>query len=141
MLMIPLCTSRLPLTEDPPYRIYKTPDWRRQNAQLRILLSFPIGAEGTWYPSMPQKLSGGVGRVMDCHSPRQDNASSNPHVTTDFLVAASGPSLPTCCPEDHPSTRTLEEPVQESRMSSGGQHEPSITGATMSGQGGVPCYW
>ncbi len=32
MLMTPLCTFRLPLTEDPPYRTYKTPDWRRQNA-------------------------------------------------------------------------------------------------------------
>ncbi len=32
MLITPLCTLRLPLTEDPPYWNYKTPDWRRQNA-------------------------------------------------------------------------------------------------------------
>ncbi len=32
ILMTPLCTFRLHLTENPPYRTYKTPDWRLQNA-------------------------------------------------------------------------------------------------------------
>ncbi len=34
---------------------------------------------------------GGVGSVMDCHSPRRDNAGSNPHATTDFSVTAEWP--------------------------------------------------
>ncbi len=34
---------------------------------------------------------GGVVSVMDCHSPRRDNAGSNPHATTDFSVSAEWP--------------------------------------------------
>ncbi|XP_050724659.1 uncharacterized protein LOC127002645 isoform X2 [Eriocheir sinensis] len=41
-----------------------------------------------------------------------------------------GLRLPTCCPEDYPPTRTLEEAMQvKSRMISGGQHEPIIIAA------------
>ncbi len=54
---------------------------------------------------------GGVGSVMVCHSPRRDNAGSNPHATTDFSVTAEWPKTTHMLPRRPSINRTLEEPV------------------------------
>ncbi len=53
------------------------------------------------------------GKVLGPHSTRDGRRGSNPHRyhLGFFQSLPSGLKLPTCCPEDHPSTRTPEETV------------------------------
>ncbi len=58
----------------------------------------------------------GVGSVMDWHSPRRDNAGSNPHATTDFSVSAEWPKTTHMLPR-RPSINL------DSRRTRPGNHE------------------
>ncbi len=65
------------------------PNLFSESALLKVTDALDRNMDNTLISFLAFRVGGGgVGSVMDCHSPRRDNAGSNPHATTDFSVTA-----------------------------------------------------